>query len=260
MKPLGILGALIGGCLGAFVWGLGAGGPHGFEGYNIAILVGLLVGVGCVLLNGRGVKTALLCCAVSVLSVFAGKAFACWLVLNRDWSYSDRLPIQAAAEREHPFNQEAYSNLLKNVGAFAALTGPEDYPRFIIERGFEDDPVDGEVSEVELDAFNKWWAPLLVRWKKDLPRFKEAREDYLETLSRAEEERFKSTHTMIDLFKTWSYHPLDILFLALALIIPVVIVETVTERERMKREAAERLARQAAERKPLPKLAPAKPR
>lgn len=260
MNPTGIVGALIGGCLGAVLWGLGAGGPNGFEGSNIAILVGVLVGGGCVLLKGRGVKMALLCCVVSILSIFAGKAFACWLVLNREWGYSDRLPIQAASERENPFDQEAYSNLLKNVGAFSSLSEPGEYPRFIVERGFEVEPADGAVSTAELEAFKKWWVPLLIRWKKELPRFKEAREDYLETLSRAEEERFKATHTVLDLFKSWSYHPLDILYLALALVIPVVIVETVTERARMKREARERMARQAAERKPLPKMLPAKPR
>ena len=177
MNPLGILGALIGGCLGAVLWGLGAGGPNGWEHSQIAILVGLFVGGGCVVLKGRGVKMALFCCAVSVLSVFAGKAFACWLVLNRDWSYSDRLPIQAAAEREHPFDQAAYSNLLKNVGAFSTLSGPDEYTHFIVERAFEDAPADGEVSTAELEAFKKWWVPLLIRWKKELPRFKEARED-----------------------------------------------------------------------------------
>lgn len=259
MKLLGLVGAVLGGTIGAAIWGLGAGGPTGFESTWTAILLGALVGTGCVLFGGRGLAMALCAGGISVAFMFAGKAFAAWIVLNREWGYSDRLAIAAAHERAHPFDQKRYDDLIVAAYAYGRVAGPNDYPQFIVDRGFEFDPPNGVASEAELARFETIWAPMLQRWSRERPQFKKARDEYLDAYVRDFELEYKSTKTTTDLFLDTRLDLFDFLFGVLGLITPIGIVETVTESARMRREAEERKARQMAERKPLPRMSPTKP-
>lgn len=75
MKPLGILGAVIGGAIGAVAWAL-IGWKLDAQISYVAWGVGLLVGFLSYAMGGRGVANGVTCAAIALLSMFIGKILA----------------------------------------------------------------------------------------------------------------------------------------------------------------------------------------
>lgn len=255
MQSLGLVGALLGAMLGAVIWGLGFGGPGGMEGSWVALLVGALTGSGCALLGGRGMKMALLAGFLAVAAMLGGRVLGAWIVLNREWGWKDRQAITAGALRRAPFEDATYDRMLRQIGEFKE-TPPDQMESFILRWGYELGEPDRQVSALELEHFQSDVAPHLTAWASKLPKQNEAREAYYDIVARGYERHFKATTPLWQIARP----PLDLVDLLFAiggLVVAVAVVETVTEKARMAREAAERAARQKAERKPLPRGKPA---
>ena len=75
MKPLGIVGALIGAVVGALAWGLIAWKLQVEIGY-VAWGIGLLVGFLSYAMGGRGMSNGVVCAVVALISMFVGKMLA----------------------------------------------------------------------------------------------------------------------------------------------------------------------------------------
>jgi hypothetical protein len=80
MKPLGVVGALLGGLLGAVVWAVIAWKMDVEIGY-VAWGIGFAVGFGSVLLGGSGQTNGIMCAVVALLSIFCGKIGAAMAIL-----------------------------------------------------------------------------------------------------------------------------------------------------------------------------------
>ncbi|HWA83405.1 MAG TPA: hypothetical protein VG820_08240 [Fimbriimonadaceae bacterium] len=72
MKPLGVVGALIGGLIGALLWG-GITAATKLEIGYMATGVGFLVGFGSAIVGGRGFANGVMCAIVALLAMFGGK-------------------------------------------------------------------------------------------------------------------------------------------------------------------------------------------
>jgi hypothetical protein len=72
MKPLAVVGALVGGLIGAIAWG-GITAVTNVEIGYMATGVGFLVGFGSTLLGGKGTVNGVLCGIIALLSIFGGK-------------------------------------------------------------------------------------------------------------------------------------------------------------------------------------------
>lgn len=72
MKPLAIVGSLIGGILGAVAWGAITAATKLEIGY-VATGVGFLVGYGSALFGGRGKVNGVVCAMIALLAMFGGK-------------------------------------------------------------------------------------------------------------------------------------------------------------------------------------------
>jgi len=256
MNLLGIIGAVLGGIIGAAIWGLGFGGPGGMESTWFACVVGAITGGGCALFRGRGVGMALLAGLIAVGAVGGGKVFGSWIILNREWSWKDRLAVRHATEQAMPFTDESYSRLLDHIALFKDL--PEvEYGRFLVNLGFELGPADSVASEAELAFFKEEIAPKFSEWVKKPPNPKEAREAYYDIHVGGHERHIKASFTVMDLAMQ-PVRLLDVVFIVLGFGAAVAVVELVTDRARRAKEAADRKAKQTAERRPLPKMAAAK--
>lgn len=72
MKPIAIVGALVGGLIGAVLWGAIVAATAFEIGY-MATGVGFLVGFGSALLGGRGQLNGVICSVIALLAMFGGK-------------------------------------------------------------------------------------------------------------------------------------------------------------------------------------------
>lgn len=72
MKLSSMIGAVLGGILGAVAWGLVAKFANVEVGY-VAVGVGALVGFLSTMLGGRGMTNAVACAVIAIVAIFAGK-------------------------------------------------------------------------------------------------------------------------------------------------------------------------------------------
>lgn len=148
MNPIALLGAALGGLLGAVIWCL----VLHFTGYELPYMqwaMGGLVGFGAASLEGRGVLTAFCCSLICLLSIFGGKVAGVHIAKK-----------QARDELAALLTQERYETMSSQAPSFGTLPSPEYYGDFMVENGY----VGGEtVTEEDLERFEAVVAPVFRR-------------------------------------------------------------------------------------------------
>lgn len=148
MNPIALLGAVLGGIVGAVIWCLVAN----FTGYELPYMqwaIGGLVGVGASSLGGRGILMAFCCALICFLSIFVGKMGG---VLIARGVARDALAVK--------LTQERYETMSLQAQSFAALPSPEFYGDFMIENGYV---AEDTVTEEDLERFEAVEVPVFRR-------------------------------------------------------------------------------------------------
>lgn len=197
MKPVAILGACIGGLIGALIW---AGITYAFEyeiGY-MALAVGALVGFGAVALGGSGEKVAACCSVIAVVSILGGKVLAISMFMGNSLS------------------TELYALLEPDAEAYAEVRTDWDVRRFMVEMGYTEAGSAGEVSPQELQNFQNSFGPVLEDMVENRPGLKEWRDsETAQTfLAGIEDQMEVST---LDVLKS-SFSIIDIIFFVLGIV------------------------------------------
>ncbi len=89
MKPLSLIGAIVGGAIGAVAWGL----ITKYTNYEVGFVawgIGLLVGFGALLLGGGGKANGIACAIIAAVAIFAGKMLSVTFV-NPDIGFNENL-------------------------------------------------------------------------------------------------------------------------------------------------------------------------
>jgi phosphate/sulfate permease len=151
MKPL--VGAGIGGVLGAFLWAVIVWTTNYEIGY-VAWAVGGLVGFGSALLGGSGQTNGVICGVIALLSILGGK-FA--------------IAYTTAESAKEKALVSAYKEVMKDAADFDEVKSEKEYPGFMVKHEYTDCRHAADISDAALDAFKEKTAPMLQRLFKDKP-------------------------------------------------------------------------------------------
>lgn len=168
MNPLAVIGApigaVIGGVIGAGIWAGIAIGTH-YELSLIAILVGALVGAGSAVLGGRGVLNAMLCAAIALAAILAGKIISYQYI----FSHSE----EAAAITELGFTEDVYLEMVKDAKDLLKVSDEASKKVFIASHGYSESEMASEVTEEEIRNFDLHNAPFLREMAESRMKFDE---------------------------------------------------------------------------------------
>lgn len=158
MNPMALVGASVGGVVGAIIWGALAY-MTGFEIGYVAWGVGGLVGFGAVLLGGRGsFSTAVACGAIALGSIVAGRALAI------------QLTIDAMVPRE------IYNVMMQQAQAFSHVKSKREIPMFMVTQGYTTTMDPGDIPREEVREFTEIQVPVLKQLHAEKPTFEEWKE------------------------------------------------------------------------------------
>lgn len=161
MNPFTLLGAFIGGLVGALLWVVAiasSGTPWG----GLALAVGAGAGAGAVLCDSRPANAMVIAIMVLVLCVCAKGVGLFVSTMNPGG--------QARAELE--YTQEEYLRFMNDAVELRTVQ-PDGYAAFIQNRRFYDADQDGTASPEEIQRFQTFWMPRLQAWDAAPPLFAE---------------------------------------------------------------------------------------
>lgn len=150
MKPLALVGAAVGGLVGALIW---AAIAYYFEyevGY-MALGVGALVGLGAVAGGGSGQAIAGCCSAIAVVSILGGKVLAVSMMMDSSIAPQFYAALQPASV------------------AYAEVRTDWDVRQFMVDGGFTEAASAGEVSRQEVQSFRDSYGSVLEDMAKNHP-------------------------------------------------------------------------------------------
>jgi len=169
MQPLALAGALVAGVVGALVWG-GISVATNFEIGYIAWGIGLAVGGAARWSGGHGKTTAVMCAAVALVSIFAGK------VLAVQWSAPGEIREALDSTREY------YDEMMSDADALVTLPSADDHPKFMIDHEYTEAEKPEDVSADELEYFRTETVPMLMELHEKKPTFEEWRDDQVDRI------------------------------------------------------------------------------
>jgi hypothetical protein len=146
MKPAGILAALLPVAGGSIAWGLLYVNTY-CEFAFLAWVVGAAIGLAAASVASRGLGTAIICGALALASIAAGKVCA------MKWSAADSF---AYYYLEDWLSFDSYRELAHDAIAFAKVDSEEEYPEFMTERRYSDSIQGAGVTEAEVAEFIKY--------------------------------------------------------------------------------------------------------
>lgn len=178
---LALAGGLAGGVVGAALWALISRLTHMEIGY-IAWAVGFLVGIGATRGGGAGPAMGGAAATIALAAIVAGKFVTVYLAL----------PVAVRAlyveDRVGELTPDQHAVWVADAEDFAAIRGPDEHARFMIDHGYTQAPSPEEIPAGELDAFWRitvptlralheqkldhaaWRAMLVDRWARETTR------------------------------------------------------------------------------------------
>lgn len=174
MKPLGILGALAGGALGAVIWGVIAWKLQVEVGY-VAWGIGFAVGGASAFLGGRGVPNGVLCAVVALMSIMGGKMLAV------KWSVPDAMKEIAATE----ITQEMYDGAMLSAAAVSSVSTDDEIKKAMIDIGYTEATSEAAITEAEFKEFKGETLPQLKRWGTNKPTMEQFKEELTGTATQS---------------------------------------------------------------------------
>lgn len=152
MSGKSIAGALGAAVLGALAWAL-ITATTGYEVGYVAWGIGLLIGFGAAGLGGRGAGIGILCAALALVSIFAGKVLAVKFTIKNE-----------LRELVEPLASTAiYEDQKHDAEDFAAVQSEAEYPNFMIDHNYTEAGEPGAVPPEEVADFTRHTVPTL-RW------------------------------------------------------------------------------------------------
>ncbi|MGE0481118.1 MAG: hypothetical protein AB7Q17_11665 [Phycisphaerae bacterium] len=151
---LALIAGFAGGILGAALWALLSRLTSLEIGY-VAWAVGLLVGLGATRGGGAGPVMGGAAAAIALAAIVAGKLSTVYLALPvamRELYQEDRVGELTA---------EQHAAWVADAAGFAALRGPDEHARFMLDHGFTPMQSAAEITAGELDAFRRITVPVL---------------------------------------------------------------------------------------------------
>lgn len=155
MKGLSLVGALLGGLVGAGIWLVAIavdGGPLGI----LALGVAAGVAAGAILLNSTpsgAIPAAVITLVFCGVAKFAGIPIA----LDR---------VQSSIKTTFEFKQ--YDLYMADAEAYSHMS-PAQVEQWLQGRSPYDADRDGTISSSEREVFGRFWAPRLAQWAKNPP-------------------------------------------------------------------------------------------
>lgn len=199
MKGSSLIGALVGGFVGAVIWLVAIaidGSPLGV----FALIVGAGVAAGAILFNstpGAAIPAAIMTLMLCVLAKFAGIPLA--LDLMRSNVKSE-------------FEMKQYDMFMADAEVLSR-SGPAEYEEYIRNRSPYDADRDGQLGATEREVFNRFWAPRLKQWAESPPTFDTWKPAITEEWHKEAGELKDAKSLALDFFA-----PVQLLFLLLAVI------------------------------------------
>lgn len=199
MKGSSLIGALVGGFVGAVIWLVAIaidGSPLGV----FALIVGAGVAAGAILFNstpGAAIPAAIMTLFLCVLAKFAGIPLA--LDLMRSNVKSE-------------FEMKQYDMFMADAEVLSR-SGPAEYEEYIKNRSPYDADRSGDLSSNEREVFNRFWAPRLKQWAATPPTFETWKPAITEEWHKEAGELKDAKSLATDFFA-----PVQLLFLLLAVV------------------------------------------
>ena len=141
------IAAVIGGVVGALIWGA----ISYFTGYEVGYVawgIGALIGFLCAASGGGGMSDGAVCAVIAVLSLVGGKYLAVQMSLDKELK---------------PIFEPAYELQKAEAQEFVKLNTDEELKQFMVENGYTDATSSTSVRSVEFDEFERTSAPLLLK-------------------------------------------------------------------------------------------------
>jgi hypothetical protein len=161
----GIIGAAIGGLVGAILWAV----VIFFAQKEIGIIawgVGGLVGFGGLLLGARGTTMGVICGLVALLSICGGKLVGFQLV-----SLFPSETVELADEEED--DHELYEEFMEDARQFASVKGDDAIRAFMVKRDYTLQSSPSAISDEELYEFRADMEGDLLSWGESPPTYEE---------------------------------------------------------------------------------------
>lgn len=240
MKPLAILGASIGGLVGAVGIGLIAGGPGGARAIWMFALLGGLIGGGCYLLGGRGAKAELLCLLITAESIVVGYLFAGWVQLHTDMVPMEDAKVQGVVERQ--YSEDTYIEILRAIDDYKALNSRQVDDAFLLSWRLRDPSSPGQVTDDEREYFERHWKPKLQQWAVSGTNPTEAKAAWVAARAHFAWHNRKYSESFVSV--AWDNLGLfDFIFVAIALVAGPGLIGYLSDRERTRKEREAHFAR-----------------
>ncbi len=187
MQPAALIGATVAALLGAVAWAV-ISALTGYEIGYVAWAIGGLVGLGAMLLGGRGATTGMACAAMALISIFAGKMFAV--------QYAAPTAVREALA-EH-FTLDLYTEYQKDAEDFARLTDESQHAEFMVSHQYTEASEASGVTEDELADFRESSVPILRDMKENNPPFEEWQSKRIDPAAEAVLSELSITKAVID--------------------------------------------------------------
>lgn len=151
MDPKTILGGTIGAVIGAVIWGGLIYLIH-TEFSMVAILIGIIVGLGGKLAGEEGIAEGVICAILALCSILGGKAIGGY------WALPGLIATELQSESH--VSQGQFAEYLQDAEAFKDVE-EEDFARYMVERRYSGAPDETAVTEAEIDWFKAEVVPML---------------------------------------------------------------------------------------------------
>ena len=190
------IGALVGAAIGAAAWAAISyftGYEVGYVAWGIGGAVGGLASMG----GSRGGTAGAICAVLALVAIVVGKWVAADRVVAREL---DKQADEWVSPRVH-------AELIEDVKVFDTLTSEEQYPQFMVDRGFSDVASGADVTPDEVARFKQHDIPMMEEFRGTPPPYAtwapKQRAKYREMVM--------SEVSMIDVVKE-GLGPIDLLF------------------------------------------------
>jgi phosphate/sulfate permease len=199
MKFFAVIGALIGGCLGAALWAAIVYYFHVQIGI-VAWVVGAAVGLGAAVAGGRGATSGIVCALIAVAAIFAGKMAAVHFMVYKmiDTSIAE-------------LDTAEYQEFQKDAADFNNVKD-DNFAEFMVTHQYTDATTSSEVLEEEIRDFKKDSMPLLVRQTQTPLSIDQYRDSFRKEFEKTYSQNISLTDIVVE-----NLGVLDVLFILLGI-------------------------------------------
>jgi hypothetical protein len=199
----GIIGAAIGGLVGAILWAAVIFLAQREIGI-IAWGVGVLVGFGGLVLGARGMTMGVLCGIIALISICGGKLVGFQLV-----SLFPPETVELVDEEEE--DRELYEEFMEDARQFASAKEDDAIRAFMVKRDYSLQSSPSAISDEELYEFRADMEGYLLSWAETPPTYEQWYNEWYEIEPEYEGEGTAESETVLG--NIWnSFGLFDILF------------------------------------------------